>query len=64
LKLGWTTFFLVIKAFIDLNGEQKWYLKLFKLLDYSSNQMKKTQNKEKITLNILKLQKINEKTQF
>jgi hypothetical protein len=37
-----------------LNGEQKYHRKLFKLLDYSSNQMKKTQNKEKITFNIFK----------
>jgi hypothetical protein len=29
------------KVFIDLNGEQKWCRKLFTLLDYSSNQMKK-----------------------
>jgi uncharacterized protein (DUF486 family) len=44
------------------------FLKL--LLDYSSNQMKKTQNKEKITLNIFKkvtslhLKKSMKKTHF
>jgi hypothetical protein len=39
--------------FIDLKGKQKYNRKLFKLRDYSSNQMKKkiTQIKEKITLN-------------
>jgi hypothetical protein len=36
-------FFLVIfsKVFIELKGKQKWCRKHFKLLDYSSNQMKK-----------------------
>jgi hypothetical protein len=47
-------FVIFSKIFIDLNGEQKWCRKLFKLLDYSLNQMKKIQNKEKVTLNIFK----------
>jgi hypothetical protein len=48
-----------------LNGEQKQkhHRKLFKLLDYSSNQMKKQpQNKEKVTS--LHIKKFKEKTTF
>jgi hypothetical protein len=51
---------------VSLNGEQKYHRKLFKSLDYSSNQMKKkTQNQEKITLNIFKkVTKVNEKSTY
>jgi hypothetical protein len=31
----------LVKVFIDLNGEQKYHRKLFKLLGYGSNHMKK-----------------------
>jgi hypothetical protein len=43
LKLGRTKFFLVIfsNVFIEMNRKQKWCRQHFKLLDYSSNQMKK-----------------------